>query len=332
MKATMKSEKKHFPVLLNELKSIISPLYGGTFIDCTFGQGGYSKEILKSKKNKVVALDRDKNVYKFAKAFEKKYGDRFCFNNTKFSKINKVKYNFNDVRGIIFDLGLSTLQLNDKKKGISFKSNSKLNMQMGQNTFSAHDVINRMNFEDINKIIKFFGEEKKSKIISKLILSHRKKKNLDTKDLVSIIHKANPKKKKINPATKTFQGIRIFVNKEISELIYGLTNSFNVLPVGGLLAVITFHSIEDKIVKYFFKHYSENSNTSRYYPEKKERKLFKLFNKKPIYPSIEEIRINPSSRSAKLRYGIKISETDNFKSFFDKFKFYLNIENLDKNL
>ena len=163
MKATIISEKKHFPVLLNELKSIISPLYGGTFIDCTFGQGGYSEEILKFKKNNVIALDRDKDVYKFAKIFEKKFGNRFYFKNIKFSEINKVKNNFNDVKAIIFDLGLSTLQLNDNKKGISFKSDTKLNMQMGLNNFSAHDVVNRMSFQDINKIIKFFGEEKKVK-------------------------------------------------------------------------------------------------------------------------------------------------------------------------
>ena len=161
MKATIISEKKHFPVLLNELISIISPLYGGTFIDCTFGQGGYSKEILKYNKNKIIALDRDADVKKYAEKLKKKFHNRFTFKNIKFSSVNKDVIDSNDIKGIIFDLGLSSLQIHDHKKGISFKSKSSLNMKMGLNNFSAYDVINKMDYEDLNKIIRFFGEEKK---------------------------------------------------------------------------------------------------------------------------------------------------------------------------
>ena len=335
MKATIISEKKHFPVLLNELISIISPLYGGTFIDCTFGQGGYSKEILKFKKNKVIAFDRDIDVKKYAEKLKKKFPNKFIFKNIRFSSLNKDVIDNNDIKAIIFDLGLSSLQIHDYKRGISFKSKSKLNMKMGLNNFSADDVINKMNYEDLNKIIKYFGEESKSRIISKLIIKNRTIKPLDTQSLVSIIDRAKIKtsKRKINNATKTFQGIRMFVNNEVSELVYGLVNSFKVLPVGGIIAVVTFHSIEDKIVKYFFKHYSEKNKYSRYVPDKDEKKiLFNLVDKKPIYPSVKEIKINPSSRSAKLRYAIKVSHNSDFTNFFDKFKFYLNLEKLSNKL
>ncbi len=336
MKATINSEKKHFPVLLKEIKSIISPLYGGTFIDCTFGQGGYSKEILKDKKNTVIAFDRDRDVIKYAEVLKKKFGNRFFFKNIKFQDIHKENFKILDLKAIIFDLGLSSLQINDHKKGISFKSNSKLNMQVGLNTISANDVINKMTYEDIYKIIKYFGEEKKSKLIAKLIVENRLNNQLDTQGLVSLIEIAKREKirNKTHPATKTFQAIRMFVNKEISQLIYGLINSFQILPIGGVLVVVTFHSIEDKIVKFFFKNYSENKNTSRYLPDNNNKKklIFKLDKKKPIYPSKEETKINPSSRSAKLRYAIKINNNKDFKSFVDKFKFYLNLEDLDKNL
>ena len=142
------------------------------------------------------------------------------------------------------------------------------------------------------------------------------------------------KKGKIHNATKTFQALRIFVNKEISELIYGLINSFKLLPIGGIIVVVTFHSIEDKIVKYFFKNYSEIKNSSRYYPESnnKIKLLFKLANNKPIYPNQSEININPPSRSAKLRYGIKIGESSDFNDFISKFESLLKIENLSNEL
>ena len=179
------------------------------------------------------------------------------------------------------------------------------------------------------------AKKKKSNQISKSIIKNRTIKPLDTQGLVSIINKVKKKNsnRRINKATKTFQGIRMFVNNEVSELIYGLVNNFKILPIGGIIAVVTFHSIEDKIVKYFFKYYSEKSNYSRYLPDQDEKKiLFKLINKKPIYPSLEEIKNNPSSRSAKLRCAIKVNQNSDFNSFFDKFKFYLNLERLSNKL
>ena len=233
MNATIKLEKQHFPVLLNELESIISPLYGGTFIDCTFGQGGYSKKILENSENKVIALDRDKEVLNQALSLKKKFGSKFNFYNLKFSEIISLSPKTDNLKGIIFDLGYSLNQINDLNRGISFKSKSKLNMKMGMNDFSAEDVINKLNQESLAKIIKSFGEEQKAKLIAKNIIQQRSKKNILTHDLVSIIDRAKGyKKAKIHNATKTFQALRIFVNKEISELIYGLIYSFKLFPVG----------------------------------------------------------------------------------------------------
>jgi len=330
MSATIKLENKHFPVLLKELISIISPLYGGTFLDCTFGQGGYSKKILETKSNKVIGIDRDKEVYLYAKELEKKYKKRFNFKNIKFSQIKNIKLKSKDLKAIIFDLGYSTSQIKDFKKGLSFKSIGKLNMKMGINDFSSHEVIYNMSEDNLNKIFKFFGDEKYSKKIAKQIVESRKKKIINTEDLVKIIDSIKKfKKSKINNSTKVFQALRMFVNKEISELINGLINGFYLLPIGGVIAVVTFHSIEDKIVKFFFKNYSEIKNSSRYFPLKKSGiKCFELPNKKPIIPSNEELKLNPPSRSAKLRFAIKVNNNCNFDEFIKKFKQLTDIESL----
>jgi len=330
----MKLEKKHFPVLLNELISIISPLYGGTFIDCTFGQGGYSKKILENNINEVIAIDRDKDVSIYADELKKKYKNKFDFKNIKFSQIDELNLNKENIKGIIFDLGYSFSQIKDLKKGLSFKSKGKLDMRMGINDFSCHDVISKLSENNLNNIFKFFGDEKYSKIIARKIVKIRQSKQINTQDLVEIIENTKKfKNQKINNSTKIFQALRIFVNKEISELINGLINAFNILPVGGVIVVITFHSLEDKIVKFFFKNYSENKNSSRYFPIKnKNHKCFKLNIKKPIIPSNEEIKINPPSRSSKLRYAIKINEKCNFTELKQKFKYLTDIENFQESI
>ena len=330
MNATIKLENvKHFPVLLKEIISIISPLYGGTFIDCTFGQGGYSKKILENKNNKVFAIDRDCSSKKIVNQFKKKYQNRFEFENRKFSEILNIEKNIENLKGIIFDLGYSTTQIKDPEKGLSFNNKGKLNMKMGLNKFSADDVVNKLGQKELAKIFKVFGEENSSKIISKKIISFRKRKNIQTEDLVNIINSVKKKKfTKIHNATKVFQALRIIVNNEISELIYGLINSFKLLPVGGVVAIVTFHSIEDKIVKFFLKNYSENKNDSRYLPSRIEKKiLFKLIDKKPIIPNNKELNLNPASRSAKLRYGVKLNNHSDFSEFVKKFSYLLEVEN-----
>ena len=266
--------------------------------------------------------------------FKKQYKDRFYFENKKFSEIDKIKINLENLKAIIFDLGYSLNQIKDPKKGLSFNSTGKLNMRMGLNDFSADEVINSLDQKSLGKIFKFFGEENKHKLISKKIVELRKIKNLTTEDLVKIINSTKRKNNsKIHNATKVFQALRIFVNQEISELIYGLINSFKILPIGGIIVVVTFHSIEDKIVKFFFKNFSENKNASRYIPNNSQhKKLFKLIEKKPILSSLKETKINPPSRSAKLRYAIKIDDKGDFIEFLKKFDYLIEIENLNKQL
>ena len=287
MNATINLENKHFPVLLNELISIISPLYGGTFIDCTFGQGGYSEKILENKQNNIIALDRDKDVLSSTSKLQKKYDKRFKFYNLKFSQLDQIKLKNHKIKGIIFDLGYSFNQIKNSQKGLSFSDKGKLNMRMGINDFSANEIISNMDENNLAKVFKVFGDEKYSKKIAKKIVEKRKDKTIKTEDLVQIIDNVKKyQKTKIHNSTKVFQALRILVNKEISELINGLINSFNLIPIGGIIAVVSFHSIEDKIVKFFFKHYSEQRNSSRYLPDNEiSEKCFKLINKKPILPS-----------------------------------------------
>ena len=336
MKATIIPEMlKHYPVLLSELISIISPQYGGTFIDCTFGQGGYSKKILEFPDTKVIGLDRDIESSKEAQKILDKYKNRFLFKNIKFSQIKNLKLKNENIKGVIFDLGYSYTQIKDPNKGLSFDYKGKLNMRMGINDFSAFETINQLDEIKLFKIFKYFGDEKDSKRIAYKIIKERKNKILNTQDLVKIIDNSKRKKNfKINSSTKVFQALRIFVNKEISELIYGLINATKILKKNGIIAVVTFHSLEDKIVKYFFKSLSENKSISRYQPKKEEKKnLLKLINKKPILPSTKEISENPPSRSAKLRFAIKKENFFDFETdILKKFENLIEIENFSQNL
>ena len=205
---------------------------------------------------------------------------------------------------------------------------------MGINDFSAKEVINKLDEKSLEKIFKFFGEEKEAKKSQK-IFQKKEKKEINTEKLVNIINKIKVRKNhKIHSATIVFQSFIIFVYKEISELIFGFIAATKVLKKDGVLAVVTFHSIEDKIVKYFFKHLSENKGVSRYMPEIDQIDiLFKNIKKKPILPSTKELSENISSRSAKLRYGIKKKEFYDFETdIFEKFDHLIEIENLGKKL
>ena len=327
--------RNHYPVLLSEIISIITPQYGGTFIDCTFGQGGYSNKILDFSGTKVIGLDRDSGSLEKAKIIQKKFNNRFIFKNIRFSQLDNLKLKDENIKGVIFDLGYSYTQIKDPKKGLSFENIGELNMKMGLNDFSAKEVINILDEQDLNQIFKYFGDEKDSKRIAHNIVEDRANREITTEELVRIIDSSKRKKNsKTHNATKVFQALRIFVNKEISELIYGLINATKVIEKGGIIAVVTFHSLEDKIVKYFFKSLSENKSISRYMPKTEEKiNLFKIINKKPIVPSQKEIQENPPSRSAKLRYVIKKEDFYDFETdILDKFKHLIEIENLSKKI
>ena len=322
--------QKHYPVLLKEIISVISPQHGGTFIDCTFGQGGYTKKILDFKNTNVIALDRDINSAKIANQLKENFEDRFIFKNIKFSQLSNLKIKNENIRGIIFDLGYSFTQIKDPEKGLSFDASGKLNMQLGLNSYSAEDAINKLDKKELEKILKFFGDEKEAKYIVRNIIKERSRYKIDTKSLVKIIDKSKKRKNfKVHNATKVFQALRIFVNKEVSELIFGLINASKVLKKGGVLGVVTFNSLEDKIVKYFFKSLSENKSISRYSPVIEQAEtLFNLIQKKPITASSEEIKENPPSRSAKFRYAIKKTDFYNFDTDIEnQFQNYIEIEN-----
>ena len=325
----------HYPVLLSEVISIITPQFGGTFIDCTFGQGGYTKKILNFKKTKVIALDRDLESSKKADEIQKEHGDRLLFKNIKFSELNNLKLKNENIKGVIFDLGYSYIQIKDPKKGLSFEAKGELNMKMGRNNFSAKEAINNLDKKELATIFKYFGDEKDGNRIAHNIVEDRATREITTEELVRIIDSSKRKKnKKTHNATKVFQALRIFVNKEISELIYGLINAAKIVKKDGIIAVVTFHSLEDKIVKYFFKSLSENKSVSRYMPKGEEKiNLFKTISKKPILPSEKEIEENSPSRSAKLRYVIKKENFFDFETdILEKFDHLIKIENFSKKL
>ena len=322
----------HFPVMLDEVIKICSPKKGGVFIDCTFGGGGYSKKLLRFSKTQVIALDRDKYILKIAKELEKKYPNRFSFFQKRFSEVDTVIKD-QSVDVIIFDLGLSSIQLNNLTRGFSFKSKAKLDMSMGLNNLSAEEVINNYSEQKLKLIIKVLGEEKDASNIARNIIKTRSfKKITNVNQLVEIIEKSKKKnyQSKINPSTKTFQALRIFVNKEITELISGIINATKILKPGGRILVISFHSIEDKIVKYFFSNFSSSrSKPSRYLPENKDSNisLFEKYKNKILKPSNIEIIKNPPSRSAKLRYATRNKNEFIYPSeLSNKFKKYLDLE------
>ena len=331
-KSTSSLDSTHFPVMLNEVIKISSPSKGGKYIDCTFGGGGYSKKLLTFPKTIVKALDRDNKVKEIGKKLEKKFPDRFKFFQTKFSKLDIVTKE--QVDTIIFDLGLSSIQLNDLKRGFSFKSNENLDMSMGLNEISAQDVINNLSELELKLIIKIFGEEKEAaKIAKNIVKTRNEKKIIKVKDLVKIIEKSKKKNyaSKINPCTKTFQALRIFVNKEITELISGIIIATKILKPGGKILIISFHSIEDKIVKYFFSNFSSNkSKPSRYLPEREDvitTALFDEYKNKILKPTKKEIEQNNRSRSAKLRYATRSKNKFSYPDeLVKKYKRYLDME------
>ncbi len=324
-------EFSHFPVMLSEIIRISNPKKGGLFVDCTFGGGGYSKALLQFPNTKIIAIDRDSYVISIANGLKKKFKNRFQFFQLKFSQIESVLKENADT--IILDLGLSSIQLNNLNRGFSFKSKKNLDMTMGLTEKSAQDVINNLPESQLMLIIKILGEEKDAKKIARNIVKARLKKKITKVDeLVNIIEKSKIKNfsTKINASTKTFQALRIFVNKETTELINGIIKASKLLRPGGKILVVSFHSIEDKIIKYFFKNFSKNrSKPSRYLPEIKNDNfsLFEEYSNKVIKPSKSEIKRNNPSRSAKLRYAIRSNKKFIYPSdLVKKFKKYLEIE------
>lgn len=301
----MANYEKHYPVMLSEVISSMSPKDGEVYVDCTFGNGGYTESILKSANCKVIALDRDPNVLPRVEELKQQYGDRFEFVSGRFGDLANLLSQ--PVNGFVFDIGVSSMQLDEGDRGFSFSKDAPLDMRMSCSGESAADVVNGYKEEDIANIIYKYGEERKSRYIAKKIVEFRQVKTIDTTtELADIVRSVVKKEKSIDPATKTFQALRIFVNDELGELERGLSSAVDLLKPEGRLVVVTFHSLEDRIVKNFFRELSGNTpNVSRYMPE--VAKTESVFSKvsKAIIPSENELEANKRSRSAKLRFGIK---------------------------
>ena len=311
-------ENKHIPVMLEEVKSFIPNSKKINVIDATFGSGGYSSSIIKEfKVNQLIAIDRDPISEIFAKELKNKYIN-FKLVNDKFSNIDRIVKEVNsrekkyDV--IIFDLGVSSNQLDNANRGFSFQKEGPLDMNMGTSSTKAYEVVNLYEEKKLADIIFKLGEEKFSRRIAKNIVISRKVKLISsTSELAKIVSNSIPFSKikniRIHPATKTFQALRIYVNDEINELRTSLKKTINILNNDGLLIIVSFQSLEDRIVKDFFNHHSgKRWRSSRHYPELVDSGsiTFKIITKKPLRPSDTEINLNPRSRSAKLRVAQKI--------------------------
>ena len=299
--------QKHFPVMLPEVLQAISPKDGEIYVDATFGNGGYSEAILNAANCKVIALDRDPNVLPRTQELKKQYGDRFEFRAGQFGDFSELVGE--SIDGAVFDIGVSSMQLDEADRGFSFAKDAPLDMRMSQSGTSAADLVNSLNETDLANLIYNFGEEKKSRQIARKIVECRKTKSISTtKELAEIIYTViHRTPNNIDPATRTFQALRIAVNQELDELKKGLTGASLRLSSGGRLVIVDFHSLEDRIVKNYFKENSCKKEHVSRYKENTTSDCDKLFSQvsKVILPSCKELEINPRSRSAKLRFAIK---------------------------
>jgi len=299
--------QKHFPVMLPEVLQYLAPVDGGVYVDATFGNGGYSEAILQKADCKVIALDRDPSVLPRVEEMKKLYGGRFDFRAGRFGDFADLISETPD--GAVFDIGVSSMQLDQAERGFSFSKDAPLDMRMSQSGTTAADLVNTLKEEDLANLIYKYGEERKSRAIARKIAEARKISSIETtKELAEIIYTVLHKTPTgIDPATRTFQALRIAVNNELDELEKGLAGAALRLKSGGRLVVVDFHSLEDRIVKTFFKENAGKTvHRSRYLPDITitDSTLFSECSK-AIMPSQNEIDINNRSRSAKLRYAVK---------------------------
>lgn len=291
----------HTPVLTKEVLQYLNPTENENFIDCTIGEGGHTKLILERTKplGRVLGIDLDPGQIETDKWSMADYGDRLILENNSYANLKDIieKNNFGPVAGILLDIGMSSVQLEGSKKGFSFQAEQVLDMRYDDrfNSLTAEKIVNEWPKQEIEKIIKEYGEEKFARKITDKIVQERSKGRIRTTlQLVEVVKKAIPaaaQKGKIHCATRTFQALRIAVNDELGNLQRVLPQAVEALAPGGRLAIISFHSLEDRIVKEFFK----------------ENKDIKILTKKPTTAGSSEIGENPRARSAKLRVAVKVS-------------------------
>ncbi len=282
--------------MLREVIEVLKPMDGGIYVDATIGLGGHAEEILKHIGNgSLIGIDRDEAAVNLA--MQRLSDKRVTYKNGRFSELSRLvaETGISGVNGILFDLGTSMLHLKTPERGFSFLSEEMLDMRMDKaQRLTARDIVNKYPEKEIENILREYGEERLSRKIAKAIIYYREKKEINTcAELADIVWRVYGRRGKHHPATKTFQALRIAVNDEMNELRRGLEESAGILKSGGKLCVISYHSLEDRIVKTFIK-------------ERNKEGVFKIITKKPLTPSADEVRSNPSARSAKLRGAEKI--------------------------
>lgn len=293
----MDLEFVHLPVMKREVNEVLNLKKGGIYVDATVGLGGHAAELLKmiGPEGRLLGIDRDEEALKVT---EQRLSDkRVILKRGDFSDMEHMLHEegISEVDGVLFDLGVSMMQLKDDQRGFSFLSHGRLDMRMDKRQeLSAWDIVNYYPEHELERILRELGEERLSKRIAKAIVRERGKKTIDTcSELSGIVERAYGRRGRIHPATKTFQALRIAVNRELDELRAGLDASLRILKRGGRVCVISYHSLEDRIVKTFMAQHSREG-------------VLRLITKKLIIPERGELRINPSSRSAKLRVAEKI--------------------------
>lgn len=296
---------KHIPVLLKPVIKCLAPEKGGVFIDGTFGAGGYTRAILESNSNtKVIAFDRDATVLPTAQKFKAEFGDRFTFIQDCFGEVEK--YITSPVDGFVLDIGVSSMQIDTPERGFSFRFDGPLDMRMSGEGISAADIVNNWPAEKLADILYRYGEEKASRKIARAIIGARPIQT--TLQLAEVIHSVMPRPKDgSDSAMRTFQALRIAVNDELGELERALSASTKILKSGGRLVVVSFHSLEDRIVKEFLKQNSEKSTHKNKYlvQEESTDSCFIVPDKKPIVADETELKMNPRAHSAKLRWAVR---------------------------
>jgi|TARA_Y100000817_G_scaffold53992_1_gene39615 16S rRNA (cytosine1402-N4)-methyltransferase len=293
--------------MVPEILKYLEVSSGGRYIDCTLGEGGHTKSLLEASNpgGEVLGIDADHEAIEVSKNRLEEYGERFIYDNSNFKNIKKIamKSKFVPCHGILFDLGVSSLQLDKESRGFSFRRKAPLDMRFSINqTLTAQDVLNTFSESEISDILYQYGEERQSRKIAKLIIENRPLSNAD--ELSDLIKKnIRQTNYKINPSTKTFQALRIYINEELNSLSQALEQSLEILGVGGRMAVISYHSLEDRIVKNFFKKESKYCICPPNIPkcDCEHFPKLKIVTKKPVSPSQSEIDANKRSRSAKLR-------------------------------
>ena len=305
--------QEHEPVLVNDFISLVAPITG-CWIDGTFGAGGYTRALLRNGAYEVLAIDKDSSTKVFVKNIQNEYGDMIKFYNQNFAdmqKNNDITCR-DDICGVVLDLGVSSMHLDNPLRGFSFKESGPLDMRMGnQPGPTASDIINLCSEATLADLIFFYGQERKArKIASKIVKERNKRKITTTLELAEIIRAIVPKNLKKDPATRTFQAIRIAVNNELKDLSRALTFAEKIISKGGIIAVVTFHSIEDKIVKDFGKIMSGKASSINRYRPPTSKTFASLIpvNKRPVVATDNEIYRNKRARSAKLRVYKKVSD------------------------